>query len=146
MLSGLPRRDLLKVLHPDPESVLPDILADQQNDELWWDEEPGEPGGVVSEQWEDLCNKIDGLYQIAGYVAVVVRGGIVERGNKIREISSYEHLIAWQIHDLLGREGLSSDEELYRRLSATGKHFREMEFTVDDVHRLRYLGLKPPEH
>lgn len=60
------------------------------------------------------------------------------------EISSYEHLVTWQIRDLLEREDFS-DEELHERLSATSKHFRE-NFTVDDVHRLRYLGLRPPEH
>ena len=92
MLSGLPRRDLLKVLHHDPESVLPDILAEQQDEELWGNEEPGEAGEVVSEQWEKLCNKIDELDKIAGHIAVWVRGGVVERGTDIEEISSYEHL------------------------------------------------------
>ena len=145
MLSGLPRRDLLKVLHRDPESVLPDILTDQQDEELWWDEDQGEAGEVVSEEWEKLSNKVDELYKIAGHVAVLVRGGTLGGGSPIEEISSYEHLIAWKIRDLLKREGLSSNEELYERLSATSKHFRE-NCTIDDVHRLRYLGLRPPEH
>lgn len=80
ILSGLPRRDLLKVLHPNPKSVLPDISADQQDEELWWDEEAGEAGEVDSEQWEKLCNKIDELYKIVGHVAVLVRGGTLGGG------------------------------------------------------------------
>jgi hypothetical protein len=115
---GLKRRPLeplLEALHPDPAA------ADK----------------------EQLSAKIEDLEKVAGYVAVVVRGGTVERGAPIVEVSPWEHFLAWQIQEL-DLEGSSSNEELLEQMKAWGAEYINP-LTVEDVRRLRSLRLPLPE-
>jgi hypothetical protein len=115
---GLKRRPLepiLEALHPDPAA------ADK----------------------EQLRKKIEDLETVAGYVAMVVRGGTVERGAPIGEVSPWEHFLAWHIQQL-DPEGTTSDKEMLERLRAWWGETMD-DLTSKDVRWLRSLRLPLPD-
>ena len=114
-LTRRPLEPLLEALHPDPAA------ADK----------------------EQLREKIEELEKVAGYVAMIVRGGTVERGAPIGEVSRWEHHLAWDIKEL-DPEGTSSNEEMLERLRALwGESVDDL--TPKDIRRLRSLKLPLPD-
>lgn len=156
VLSSPSATPLLRRLHHDPDSVLPA----QQGEVSWWEEQgANEP---TSEEWQKICAKVEELWKIAGHLAILMRGGTLERGTSIRELSSFEHYVAWRIHELQSelqselqkQDGASEEkiseeelnERLHERLSAESRLYRELGFSVENVRDLKYTGLRPPEY
>jgi hypothetical protein len=104
---------LIEALHPDPESA----------------------------DMEKVYAKVDELTKVAGHLAVWVRGGILERGTSIEEVSREEHFAAWLIRDL-EEEGVSSDEEIHERVRRTFPSFAWL--TPEEIDRIRRERLEPP--
>jgi hypothetical protein len=115
---GLKRRPLeplLEALHPDPTAA----------------------------DTEQLRKKIEELKKVAGHVAMIVRGGTVERSRPIDEVSRWEHFLAWDIQRL-DSEGISSDEEMLERLREWWGEEMD-DYTLKDIRWLRSLKLPRPE-
>jgi hypothetical protein len=110
-----PLEPLLEALHPDPTA------ADK----------------------EQLRKKIEELKKVAGHVAMIVRGGTVERSRPIEEVSRSKHFLAWHIKEL-DSEGISSDEEMLERLREWWGEEMD-DFTPKDIRWLRSLKLPRPE-
>jgi len=104
---------LIEALHPDPESA----------------------------DMEKVYAKVDELIKVAGHLAVWVRGGVVESGTSIEEVSREEHFAAWLIQSL-EEEGASSDEEIHERIRKTFPSFAWL--TPKEIDRIRRERLKPP--
>jgi hypothetical protein len=114
---GLKRRPLeplLEALHPDPTAA----------------------------NMKQLRKKIEELKKVAGQVAMIVRGGTVESGRSIVEVSRWEHFLAWDIQQL-DPEGTSSDEEMLERLREWWGEEMD-DYTSKDIRRLRGLKLPLP--
>ena len=89
--------------------------------------------------------KVHELREVAGHLASRVRGGVVERGRGVEEISSDEHFAAWVIHGL-EEEGASSDEEIYERLKkAFPKLAESLGLDPKEIARIRRQRLEPPQ-
>jgi hypothetical protein len=115
---GLKRRPLeplLEALHPEP------AVADK----------------------EQLRAKIEELEKVAGHVAMIVRGGTVESGRPIDEVSRSKHFLAWLIQQL-DPEGTSSEEEMLELLRDWWREDMDA-FTPKDIRWLRSLRLPRPE-
>lgn len=93
--------------------------------------------------WDQLVDNVDELRKVAGHLATRVRGGTVESGRGVEEISPEEHFLAWCIRTL-DKEGLPSDEAVLVRLRKTFPSVTG-ELTVGDVDRIRRERLEPPE-
>jgi hypothetical protein len=105
---------LIEALHPDPESV----------------------------DMEQVYAKEVELIKVAGHLAAWVRGGVVERGTGIEEVSQEEHFVAWLIQGL-EEEGASSDEEIHERIRKTFPSFADR-LTPKEIDRIRRKRLEPP--
>ena len=105
---------LIEALHPDPESA----------------------------DMEKVYAKVVELIKVAGHLAARVRGGVVERGTGIEEVSREEHFAAWLISGL-SEEAPSSDEEIHERLKKTFPSFAEW-LTPKEIDRIRREHLEPP--
>jgi hypothetical protein len=115
---GLKRRpleSLFEALHPDPTAA----------------------------DMKQLRKKIEELKKVAGHVAMIVRGGTVERSRPIDEVSRSKHFLAWHIQEL-DSEGISSDEEMLERLREWWGEEMD-DFTPKDIRWLRSLKLPRPE-
>jgi hypothetical protein len=115
---GLKRRPLeplLEALHPDPTAA----------------------------NMKQLRKKIEELKKVAGQVAMIVRGGTVESGRSIEEVSRSKHFLAWHIQQL-DPKGTSSDEEVLERLREWWREDMD-HFTPKDIRWLRSLKLPLPE-
>jgi hypothetical protein len=115
---GLKRRPLeplLEALHPDPTAA----------------------------DMKQLRKKIEELKKAADHVAMIVRGGTVERSRPIEEVSRSKHFLAWHIQEL-DSEGISSDEEMLERLREWWGEEMD-DFTPKDIRWLRSLKLPRPE-
>jgi hypothetical protein len=109
-----PLEPLLEALHPDPTAA----------------------------NMKQLRKKIEELKKVAGQVAMIVRGGTVESGRSIVEVSRWEHFLAWDIQQL-DPEGTSSDEEMLERLREWWGEEMD-DYTSKDIRRLRGLKLPLP--
>jgi hypothetical protein len=114
-LTHQPLTPLVERLHPDPESV----------------------------DREKMMGKIDELHEAAAHLAILVRGGVVERGRGVEEISSEDHFAAWLIQ-ALQEEGAASYEEVHERLKRPFPDIAER-LTPTKISRIRHLHLEPPE-
>lgn len=115
---GLKRRPLeplLEALHPDPTAA----------------------------NMKQLRKKIKELKKVAGQVAMIVRGGTVESGRSIVEVSRLKHFLAWHTQQL-DPKGTSSDEEMLERLREWWGEDMD-DFTSKDIRWLRGLKLPRPE-
>lgn len=93
--------------------------------------------------WDQLVDNVDELSKVAGHLATRLRGGTVERGRGVEEISPEEHFLAWCIRTL-DKEGLPSDEDVLARLRKTFPSIAR-ELTTRDIDRIRREHLEPPE-
>ncbi len=114
-LAGLPLAPLVEALHRRPDAA----------------------------RWEELNTNLDELRKVAQHLAIRVRGGIVERGRGVEEISSDDHFAAWLVRSL-EEEGAVSDEEIHERLKKTFPSWAER-LTPEEIARVKRLGLTPPE-
>jgi hypothetical protein len=114
-LKKRPLEPLLEALHPDPTAA----------------------------DMKQLRKKIEDLKKVAGHVAMIVRGGTVERSRPIEEVSHSEHFLAWHIQQL-DPEGTSSDEEMLERLREWWGEEMD-DYTPKDIRWLRSLKLPRPE-
>jgi hypothetical protein len=115
---GLKRRPLeplLEALHPDPAAA----------------------------DMKQLRKKIEELKKVAGHVAMIVRGGTVESGRPIVEVSHWDHFFAWHIQQL-DPKGTSSDQEMLERLREWWGEEMD-DYTPEDIRWLRSLKLPRPE-
>jgi hypothetical protein len=115
---GLKRRSLeplLEALHPDPTAA----------------------------NMKQLRKKIEELKKVADQVAMIVRGGTVERSRPIEKVSRSKHFLAWHIQQL-DPEGTSSDEEMLERLREWWGEEMD-DYTPKDIRWLRSLKLPRPE-
>jgi hypothetical protein len=92
---------------------------------------------------EKLNAKVDELQEAAKHLAARVRGGVVERGKGVTEFTLEEHFAAWLIRDL-NKEGVTSDEEVHEQLKKRFAGYLDR-LTLEEISRLRGLGLGPPE-
>ena len=114
-LAHQPLRPLIEALHYDPET------ADMKK----------------------VSAKVHELREVAGHLASRVRGGFVERGRGVDEVSRHEHFAAWLIRDL-EEEGASSDEEIYERLKQTSSSFADW-LGPKEIAHIRRQRLEPPQ-
>ena len=105
---------LIESLHPDPESA----------------------------NMEKVYAKEDELLKVAGHLATLIRGGVVERGTSIEEVSREEHFSAWLIRGL-EEGGVSSDEEIHERVKKKFPSFAWL--TPNEIDRIRRERLEPPQ-
>jgi hypothetical protein len=104
---------LVEALHPDPESA----------------------------DMEKVYAKVDELIKVAGHLVARVRGGVVEKGTGIEEVSREEHFAAWLLRGA-EEEGASSDEEIHERVKQTFPSFAWL--TPREIDRIRRERLEPP--
>jgi hypothetical protein len=98
-----------------------------------------EPDSVA---WAELIDNVDDLRKVAGgYLATRVRGGVVERGRGVEEVSREEHFVAWLIH-YWEAEGVSSDEEIHELVKRTYPSLALL--TPKEIGRIRRERLEPP--
>jgi len=89
--------------------------------------------------------KVEELREVAGHLASRVRGGVVERGRGVEEISHDEHFAAWLIHRF-EEEGASSDEEINERLKKTFPKFADwLGLDPKEIARIRRQRLELPQ-
>lgn len=114
-LTGLPLASLVEALHPRPDAA----------------------------RQEELEANLDELRKAARHLAIRVRGGIVERGRGVEEVSRDDHFAAWLVRSL-EKEGVVSDEEIHERLEKAFPSWAER-LTPEEISRVKRLGLTPPE-
>ncbi len=107
--------DLIEALHPDPESADMDKLYANAKE----------------------------LREVAEHLAARVRGGVVEGGRRIEEVSREEHWAAWFVRDIEERRA-SADEQTHERPRKELPGFAGR-LTPTDIDRIKRLRLEPPQ-